>query len=343
MNRLSPKKIAFIVAAVISVIMTAVAVIISDFTFWLQLVLSLVICFAGVYFLIYFLLEKFINQKVKLIYRTIRSGKMPKEQNVSVDMNSVVLGEVGKEVEQWAASQQKEIEQLKVQETYRREFIGNVAHELKTPIFNIQGYVLTLLEGGLEDKNINREYLLRAEKSVDRMINIVEDLDNIALHEAGQLQLETEKFNITALAKEMMNSLELKAADSNIIFKIDRKYDSPVLVLADKQRIRQVLTNLLVNGIHYGKENGHIELRFQDMDENIMVEIADDGLGISEKHLSRLFERFYRVDTGRSREKGGTGLGLAIVKHIIDAHNQTISVRSTEGMGSTFSFTLQKA
>jgi two-component system phosphate regulon sensor histidine kinase PhoR len=239
-------------------------------------------------------------------------------------------------------SNKNEIEQLKKLEAYRREFVGNVSHELKTPIFNIQGYILTLLDGGLEDDNINVDYLTRASKSVERMISIVEDLDTISQMESGELSLYFEKFDIVALVNELFLGLEMKASGRNIKLKFAENYNRPIYVSADKHHIRQVVTNLIVNSIKYGKQDGISQVRFTDLYQHVVIEISDNGMGIAKHHLPRIFERFYRVDKGRSRDHGGTGLGLAIVKHIIEAHNQTIDVKSTEGEGTTFIFTLKK-
>jgi two-component system phosphate regulon sensor histidine kinase PhoR len=241
----------------------------------------------------------------------------------------------------WAEDRKDEIERLKKLEVYRKEFLGNVSHELKTPIFNIQGYVLTLLDGGLEDPSINRNYLERAEKSIDRMITIVDDLEAISQLETGELQIDQERFDIVALAKDVADAQEMKATARGIIltFPEDSK---PIFVYGDRFRIRQVFVNLIVNSVKYGKEYGETKIRFYDVGENIVIEIADNGIGIEKQHLARLFERFYRVDKSRSREQGGTGLGLAIVKHIIEAHGQTINVMSTEGAGTVFTFTLKK-
>jgi two-component system phosphate regulon sensor histidine kinase PhoR len=299
--------------------------------------------FVACYLLLRVILRRFIFERIKLVYRSIhdlKTGNLPVRKEVNMDED--VFHDVDTEVQAWAEFNRNEIEQLKKLEIYRREFVGNVSHELKTPIFAIQGYILTLLDGGLEDKTININYLQRAASNVDRMISIVEDLESISQLDAGQLKLYPEKFDVVALAKEVVMALEMKAESRGVKLVFREEYE-PIRVTGDKEKIRQVFTNLIVNSIKYGKEQGTTELRFYDMDENILVEIADDGIGIAKHHLPRLFERFYRVDKGRSREEGGTGLGLAIVKHIIEAHNQTINVRSTEGVGSTFAFTLRKA
>ena len=255
------------------------------------------------------------------------------------------LETVNREVVNWAETKQKEIQSLRDQEIYRKEFLGNVSHELKTPIFNIQGYIHTLLDGGLEDEEINRKFLKRADKSVERMISIVEDLEVIAKLESGRMELNLEKVNIVELAKEVMEMEEMKAEKRDMTIMLAPKFDKPFYVTADGDRIKQVFTNLMDNSIKYGKSGGPIRLRFYALDQHILCEVADDGPGISEEHVPRLFERFYRVDKARDRNAGGTGLGLSIVKHIIDAHDQTINVRTQTGAesGTTFSFTLAKA
>ncbi len=237
----------------------------------------------------------------------------------------------------------KEMEQMKSMETYRKEYLGNVSHELKTPIFNIQGYILTLLDGGIDDPVINRDYLKRSEKSVDRMISIVEDLQAITQLETGELELEQENFDVTALVKDVIDAQELRAKEKKINIVLRDAPANPVIVNADKFRIRQVLVNLVVNSVRYGREEGETRIKISDTGSRIHVEVADNGIGISKEHLPRVFERFYRADKSRSREMGGTGLGLSIVKHIIEAHGQTINVLSTDGVGSVFVFTLNKA
>lgn len=261
---------------------------------------------------------------------------------MKINLSEDVFGRIRQEVIEWDNQNRKEIERLTDQEQFRREFLGNVSHELKTPIFSIQGYILTLLEGGLEDEKINRNFLLKAEKSINRMIEMVDDLDEIAKLESNRMQLNFKRFDLLALTKEVIESLEYKAKKKkiNLVIKAEEKN---IFVKADQARITQVLTNLIVNSINYGKENGKTTVRFYDLDENILVEVADNGRGIEEQHLPRLFERFYRIDKGRSRADGGSGLGLAIVKHIMEAHKQTINVRSKFGEGSVFSFTLEKA
>jgi two-component system phosphate regulon sensor histidine kinase PhoR len=313
------------------------------YTIWVPVVVSS-LTFILSFFLFQFAVERFIYRKIKLIYKNIHQLKLKKGQkSKSVDLNTDIIAAVNKDVEAWAKDQKEEIEYLKNLENYRREFLGNVSHELKTPIFNIQGYIMTLLEGGLEDPSINRTYLERAEKSVERMVNIVEDLEIITQFESGQLILHKEKFDIVELARDTMSSIQFSAEKNNVKLVFKEVYDKPIFVKADKESVQKVLSNLLVNSIKYSKQVGETKLSFYDMDENILVEVTDNGIGISQEHIPRLFERFYRVDRSRSRDIGGTGLGLSIVKHIIEAHNQTINVRSSLGIGTTFGFTLAKS
>ena len=329
----TPIKISLFLSAVLFVLAGSLFYVASGTEYFL---LSLVLFFWFSVVLIYHVIKLYIHSKISVIYKNIYKHKGV-TRFVDVDIDSVE-----KEVENWAIQKENEILQMKASETYRREFIGNVSHELKTPIFNIQGYILTLLDGGLYDEEVNMKYLKRTSKSVDRMINIVDDLEVITRLETEETQLEIGEFNIVELAKDVLDQLELKANESKIELSIQKEILTE-FVVGDIDKIQQVFANLMSNSIKYGKEGGRTEVRFFDMNENILIEIADDGIGISEMDLPRLFERFYRVDKNRSRKIGGTGLGLAIVKHIIEAHNQTINVRSTVDVGSTFSFILEKA
>ena len=296
---------------------------------------NLLLFFIFVTLFSYFLIRKYIQNRIEILYRTI--------QNQKLDItNSFDLETSEQDVKKWLSERSAEIEHLKDTEQFRRDFLGNVSHELKTPIFNIQGYILTLLEGALEDKEINRKYLLRTEKSVERMISIVEDLESISHLETNVEEIKFGQFDIVATCSAVLDALEDKAKQNAISIVFDKEY-KPILVQADEQKISQVLTNLLVNSIKYGNQNGITKVHFFDMNDVLLVEVSDDGIGIEEPHLARLCERFYRVDDSRSREKGGTGLGLSIVKHIIESHQQTLNIRSTVGVGSTFSFTLKKA
>ena len=335
----SAKNISLLTAIIISVSTVFIFWLLKQFnssSLIIELLISVMIVFASSYFIIYYLIKKYVYEKVKVIYKSIKKNK-----GATFDMQTN-LELVSRDVEDIAFQRQKEIDELKMMENFRREFLGNVSHELKTPIFNIQGYIHTLIDGALYDEKVNMAYLERTSKSVDRMINIVEDLVTISKIESNRLDLEMESFDIVDLAKDIFDQTEMKAKKANLSISLEKEYDS-ISVLADKDKIIQVFTNLIVNSIKYGKEGGETKVRFYDMGENILIEVADNGIGISQENLPRLFERFYRVDKSRSRDQGGTGLGLAIVKHILESHNQVINVRSTKDIGTTFSFTLQKS
>jgi two-component system phosphate regulon sensor histidine kinase PhoR len=257
------------------------------------------------------------------------------------DGDADVLGALDSEVNAWAEQRGEEITELKAREQFRREFIGNLAHELKTPIFNIQGYILTLLEGGLEDPKVNRDFLNRASNGVDRLIKIVEDLDMITQLESGVMAMTIVRMDLTRLVRDLIDELEMQAAEKGV--KLVCVPEEPVWVMADRDRLSQVFMNLFINAINYGRDNGRCEVRVFPLEDQVLVEVADDGIGIGAEHLPRLFERFYRVGKSRARHEGGSGLGLAIVKHIIESHGEGITVRSEEGKGTTFSFTLQLA
>ncbi len=296
------------------------------------------------YFVYKYALKEFLYDKIKVIYKTIHSHKAPKGSKFEkLDLGRDVINDVNSDVVTLMNDRREEIEQLKKLEEYRRSFIGNVSHELKTPVFNIQGYISTLLDGAIEDKQVNKDYLMKAEKNVERMVSLIEDLDIISKLESGEIKLDFSSFDIVALTKEVIELLEIKARQKNIFLYPGKNSENPVYVFADKENIRHVMVNLIDNSIKYGNTGGKTKISFYDMDENILVEIADNGIGVEEIYLPRLFERFFRVDKSRSREQGGSGLGLAIVKHIVEAHGQSVNVRSTPGVGSTFSFTLKKA
>lgn len=330
------------VVAVLTVLLLFMVFITENLHWWHILWIDIIV-FITSFFVYQNAVDKFIFQKIKLIYKTIPNFRPTKKEKAKAALHESIEG-MNEAVLEWGNKQRVEIEELKKLAVYRREFLGNISHELKTPIFNIQGYVLTLLDGGLEDPDINRSYLLRTEKSVNRLIAIVEDLEEISKLESGEVKLNLDNFDLVDLAKDVIDFLEMKASKNNAKASIDNHSFRQVMVRADKKRIRQVLINLIENGIKYGdKNNNKIQVRFFDMDEKYLVEIKDNGPGISEESLFRIFERFYRTDKGRSRDMGGTGLGLAIVKHIIEAHDQTISVRSKLEKGTTFAFTLLKA
>ena len=329
----TPIKIAFFLSIIIFLFASILFL-----THWAthNIVYSFLIFFIGIVGLIYYVLHKFFHERIKVVYKNIYKFKGTSR------IKDLDIETVEKEAEEWADAKEEELMQMKQDDSYRREFLGNVSHELKTPIFNIQGYIETLLDGGIDDKEINIKYLKRTNKSVERMINIVEDLEVISRLETELTELDIQKFNITEQVKEVFDQLEQKAEKMNIKLELTNESETD-LVMGDRNKIQQVFMNLISNSIKYGKEDGKTRVRFFDMDNNMLIEIADNGIGIEEDSLDRLCERFYRVDKNRSREIGGTGLGLAIVKHILEGHNQKINVRSTLGLGSTFSFILEKA
>ena len=309
----------------------------------IPLLILLSLGFSISYGIVYYFIERFLYHKVKIIYKTIHSLKSQGDARPRIQMSSDLLTEINKQVAGWADEKIREVKDLRKAENYRREFIGNLAHELKTPVFNVQGYIETLLDTDLEDKELNRKFLDRANSACERLIDLLKDLDQIATIESGNMPLELSRFDVVQLAKDTVDMLEPQALERQVSLKLRNSNEKPIFVEADMKRVQQVFVNLLMNSIAYGKELGETRIRFYDMDDNVLIEIADDGMGIAIEHLPRLLERFYRVDKSRSRNEGGSGLGLAICKHIIDSHNQSISVRSTEGVGSTFAFTLKKA
>lgn len=313
---------------------------ISD-NYWIR-ILVVVIGLLLNFFLLRILLERFVFRKIKLIFKMIRDNKLTKLEKEQEDLASKSLAEVNEDVVEWAQSTQKELTELKSLETYRKNYVGNISHELKTPIFSIQGYLHTLLDGGLEDAKINRNFLERAAKNVDRLQSIVEDLETISRLESETTLIDKSKFDLKSLAEEVMHDLQSMANEKHIALIFKNGASNTFAVNADKEMMRQVLNNLIVNSIKYGKEGGTTKLSFYDMENQVLVEVSDDGSGIEEKHLKHLFDRFYRIETSRSRKIGGSGLGLSIVKHIIEAHKQSINVRSTPELGSTFGFTLDK-
>ena len=344
MNKYSSRQVVLILSFVLTIYVFIVWIVLPEMgTSLLFTGIALFIFFLITYFLIQFILNKFILEKIKPIYKIINYiPQKGKEVKRNVQQNFVELSEVEHDVEIWAQNQLQEIERLKDLERYRKEFVGNVSHELKTPIFNIQGYILTLMEGGLEDPKINKLYLNRSEKSIDRMISIVEDLESITKLETGELKPHFGVFDIVKVVEDVFEMEQLLSKERKISLQCTNKLEKPIWVNADKKRIIEVLSNLIVNGIKYGKKKGFIKVGFYDFDDKMMVEVSDNGIGIDKKSLPRIFERFYRVDKSRSREQGGTGLGLSIVKHIIEAHNQTINVQSVLDEGTTFTFTLEK-
>ncbi len=306
--------------------------------------LSLLVIFLGSYSLILYTLQNFIYRKIKLIYKFIYQTKASKKEEFYYKsiLPQKSIDEVRDDVVSWAEQRKEEIEMLQQNEAYRKEFLQNLSHELKTPIFAIQGYVDTLLNGALDKPDVNLKFLQSTSRNIDRLVNLVDDLDEITKLESGEQLLLKDSFVIQDLLKEVYESLVLKADEKQIKSIIKKGCELPLTVYADKEKIRQVFTNLVDNAIKYGKQNGIIEASFYKVDgARVLIEISDDGSGIAEEHLLRIFERFYRTDLARSRKVGGSGLGLAICKHIIEAHGQTIHVRSKMDVGSTFGFTLQ--
>lgn len=299
---------------------------------------TLFVCF----FTVRFLIERYLLRKIKLIYKIINSSKTEVKEDIKLD-ETMSFEMVESDVAKWAASTQDQIKTLKSLETYRKNYVGNISHELKTPIFSIQGFLHTLLDGAMYDENINRKYLERAAVNVDRLQTIIEDLEIINRLEEGITQLDQEVFNVQELCNEAIKELELKAQQEEIRVIVKKSDLEKFDVIADRNSMYQVFINLLSNSIKYGKKDGLTKVGFYDMDDRILVEVSDNGIGIEEQHLKHLFDRFYRVDSSRSREMGGSGLGLAIVKHIMEAHKQTINVRSKVNVGSTFGFTIAKA
>jgi two-component system phosphate regulon sensor histidine kinase PhoR len=311
---------------------------------WLVGIVSLAIVFSGSYGLIRFTLEKFIYRKIKLIYKLIHQTKATRKEEVYFKyiLPQKSIDEVRVAVETWGEKRNEEIALLKKNEAYRKEFLQNLAHEFKTPIFAIQGYVDTLLSGAMDDPEIRKKFLENAARNVDRLVNLMNDLDEISRLERGEQLLYKQNFVIQDLIREISESLSINLHERRIRTFIKKGCESPVTVFADKEKIRMVLTNLIENAAKYGKAGGSIVASIYKIDErNILIEVSDDGIGIDEEHLLRIFERFYRTDAARSRDKGGTGLGLAICKHIIEAHGQSIHVRSTPDVGTTVGFTLE--
>ena len=298
-------------------------------------------------FIIYYIsiintFNKFILKKIRPFFDTIDFLQIPESKQYSYIEEGEFLKNIDKKFMEWAKSKVKEIATLKANEKYRKEFLGNVSHELKTPLFNLQGYVSTLIDGGIEDDKINLKYLHRTEKNINRLISVVQDLETISALESGSQKLNFVEFDILQLITEVMEMQEIRAKRKGIELKIDSGTSKNITVRADKKGISDVLSNLIINSIIYGMENGNTIVSVKEQDNKIFVSVIDDGIGIKEKHINRIFERFYRVDKSRSKLQGGTGLGLSIVKHIIEAHNQEIKVQSILNKGCNFTFSLDK-
>jgi len=337
-------KFAFLTSILITIILSLINGIyflaIDSFYIWFYLS-EVIIVFLISFFIIQYRVENFIYKRMKKIYDDVSLLDVSTlgRQKITTNMETLT-----KEVELFARNKKLEIEALKIRENYRREFIGNVSHELKTPLFTVQGYIETLIDGALNDEKIREKYLKRAKKGVERLTYIIKDLDMITKLEVGELHLEKETFDIIELIKNVFELLEMKASKNLISLIFNKKHQTPIWVKADKDRIQQVLSNLIVNSIKYGINKGTTELSIENLIMNkVLIRVADNGEGINDDEIPRLFERFYRVDKSGSREQGGSGLGLSIVKHILDAHSEKIYVESQIGIGSEFSFTLEKA
>lgn len=349
MERIRPYKLVILATSTVLIVFVGIFILTGQLLYqhteWMILLITALAVGVVTALTFIVILKKYINDRIKLVYKTIHSLKRTREDKaISVNLSDDLIQEANAEVMEWAKKRKDEIDQLHKMETYRREFLGNVSHELKTPIFNIQGYILTLLDGALDDKNVNREYLNKTERNIERMINIVRDLEIISQLESGAIKPEFSRFDIVNLSREVYEMMEIKAKQRQIslVFHEGVTRETQVMVWADKERIKQVLINLVENSIKYGMEGGRTKISYYDMFDNVLTEVSDNGIGIEAEHLPRLFERFYRVDKSRSRSMGGSGLGLAIVKHILESHQQTINVRSAPGVGTTFSFTLRK-
>lgn len=327
----------------ISLTATAVLLLIFFFAglrlYWI-LTLFFLILFAIAFLSLRAGVENYVLRLIKNVYKEVSllEGIRFTGNSVSNDLESLTS-----DIEKFARGKKIEIETLKIREEYRKDFLGNVAHEMKTPLFTIQGYILTLLDGAMEDKKIRKKYLERANKAVERLLYIVKDLDTITKLESGTQQVSKHPIDIIALIRSVFEMLEMKAEKKNISLIFDRPYLKEITVLADHEKIEQVLINLIENSIKYGHTNGTTEVSVEDLvKDKVIVRVTDNGDGISREHLPRLFERFYRVDKSGSRKEGGSGLGLSIVKHIVEAHGERIYVESEPDVGSEFSFTLQK-
>ena len=312
----------------------------NDLSISVESVLISFIIFGLSFFILQLRVRKLFFERIRQIYEDLEfeTDSLIKTSPIDSDMNSF-----SRDLEEFVKLKRTEIETLKKEGIYRKEFVGNVAHELKTPLFSVQGYISNLLDGAMDDKELLKKYLKRAEKSVDRLTFIIKDLDLITQLESSTLKLKVASFDIIKLTEEIIEDLEISASKRNIKIIFNKNYDKQILVEADKNRIEQVITNLVSNSINYGSEKGTTEISFESNVEKIIVKVNDNGEGITEENMPRLFQRFFRVDVSRSRSQGGSGLGLAIVKHIIDAHNENIYVQSTVGVGSEFSFTLKKS
>ena len=330
-KNLSPRQLSAFTALLLSVpISLGIFILEKDWKIGLA---ALAVIFTGSYILLFSIIQNFIYRKIKLIYKFINQTKASKKEEMYYKyiLPKKSIDDVREDVEDWAEQRSREIEILKNNETFRKEFLQNLSHEFKTPVFAIQGYVDTLLQGALENPEINKRFLQKAAKNVERLVNLIEDLDEISKLERGEITLHQQNFE----------NLSWKGEPKKISFSIKKGCEKALLVFGDKEKIRQVLINLVDNAIKYGKHNGSVVASMYQTDgNNVLVEISDDGMGIPEKFLDRIFERFYRTTEGRNRDATGSGLGLAICKHIVEAHGQSMHVRSKENVGTTIGFTI---
>jgi len=342
-KNLSPDNLSFFTAVCLS-IPVGIAFYIISFN-WIDSLIALVVVFTLSFFLIRFVLNEFIYRKIKVIYKYIYQTKANRREEIYYKyvLPAKSIEDVNKDVEKWAQQQKAVIDDLRNNDRYRREFLQNLSHEIKTPIFAIQGYIDTLLNGALENPAVSKKFLENTSRNVIRMVELVNDLDEITRLESGEQPVHKKKFIIQDVIREAFETLAKKAMAKNIHCSIKKGCEQPVEVFADKEKIVRVLINLIDNGVKYGNQDGFVTAGIYKTDErHVLVEISDNGIGIEEEHLPRIFERFYRTDVGRSRNSGGTGLGLAICKHIIEAHGQSIHVRSKPDVGTTIGFTLDR-
>lgn len=340
-KNLSPKKLSLFTALVLSIPITIGIYFLESS--WKIASIAFILIFIGSYFLILSIIQNFIYRKIKFIYKFIHQTKASKKEEVynKYMLPGKSIDEVREDVEEWAEQRSREVELLKQNESFRKEFLQNLSHEFKTPVFAIQGYVDTLLQGAMENPDTNKRFLEKTAKNTERLVNLLKDLDEISKLERGELKLHKQFFVIQDLVKEVFESLSWKAEQKNISFSIKKGCEQPLTVFADKEKMRQVLNNLVDNSIKYGKMDGStVASMYNTDDKHILVEISDDGMGINEKYLDRVFERFFRTNEGRDRDVTGSGLGLSICKHIIEAHGYTIHARSKENIGTTIGFTL---
>lgn len=340
-KNLSPRQLSAFTALLLSVpISLGIFILEKDWKIGLA---ALAVIFTGSYILLFSIIQNFIYRKIKLIYKFINQTKASKKEEMYYKyiLPKKSIDDVREDVEDWAEQRSREIEILKNNETFRKEFLQNLSHEFKTPVFAIQGYVDTLLQGALENPEINKRFLQKAAKNVERLVNLIEDLDEISKLERGEITLHQQNFVIQELVRDVFENLSWKGEPKKISFSIKKGCEKALLVFGDKEKFRQVLINLVDNAIKYGKHNGSVVASMYQTDgNNVLVEISDDGMGIPEKFLDRIFERFYRTTEGRNRDATGSGLGLAICKHIVEAHGQSMHVRSKENVGTTIGFTI---